>query len=199
MIVWSLTQPVLFFSLSFLGQYKRLTVNMTTKGEELQLSDVWQHLVRGSDVQHHGAQLIANLNQTELLEAIVARHSVVKSTAYGLGAVAGACGAVGSGCKAYVAYTVATGPWGWFAVAVICVSVAAVSAYKTSEHNEYRNRCEKGKTRTQPQRRLLDPHPRQLTIHTTHISNHHFFSFLFFCDIENYIANSHTFLQSEYT
>lgn len=168
MVVWLLTQPVLFFRLFFLGQCKRLTVNMTTKGEELQLSDVWQHLVRGSDVQHHGAQLIANLNQTGLLEAIVVRHSAVKSTAYGLGAVAGACGVVGSGYKAYLAYTVATGPWGWLTVAVICVGVAAVSVYKTSEHNEYRNRCEKGKASTQPPTHIT-PSPAP-TIQTTHIS-----------------------------
>ncbi|KAH8743359.1 hypothetical protein BGZ57DRAFT_779283, partial [Hyaloscypha finlandica] len=88
--------------------------------------------VRADTARHYGEDLIINLNQTGLLDAVVARHSATKSTAYAIGSVSGA------GVAVYGIFALT----GWPMVAAIAVGCVAalVTGSKSLEHKEYRDR-----------------------------------------------------------
>jgi hypothetical protein len=112
-------------------------------------------LIRADNTLHHGEDLIKNLNQSGLLDNVVAKHSATTSTAYAIGSVSGA-GVAGYGVYSLI---VVSGLPILPVVALVAGCVASVVAGKISlEHQEYRRRVRQCKYRD------IKPHTRNLFI-----------------------------------
>ncbi|WAO94386.1 Hypothetical protein NCS54_01196700 [Fusarium falciforme] len=107
------------------------------KGEAIDVSKIWTHLVRADAARRHGQELTINLNQTGLLDAVVKRHSATRSTAYAIGSVGGV------GAAIWGAYALTGLPM--FAIVVAGCAAALVAGNKSLDHKEYRDRVKQVK------------------------------------------------------
>ncbi|WXC48029.1 hypothetical protein QX201_007744 [Fusarium graminearum] len=106
--------------------------------------------VEADAARHYDQELIINLNQTGVLDAVMDRHSATKSTAYAL------CGTVG-GCSVVAIGYFALGLTGWPMIfaSVVGVAVALAGGVTSCKHTEYRKRVRKVKDDFESFRRAL--------------------------------------------